>query len=42
MGFGEDFAALAEILEVKEDGAAEVLLGFTAGVAVGDAAWEVL
>jgi hypothetical protein len=34
MGLGDDLAALAEVLEVKEDGAAQILLDFAAGAAV--------
>jgi hypothetical protein len=38
---GDDFATLAEILEVKEHGAAEVLLDFATGAAVSHAAWKI-
>lgn len=41
VGLGDDFAALTQILEVKEDGAAEILLDFAAGVPVGDATGKI-
>ncbi len=41
VGFGEDFAALAEVLEMVGDGVAEFLLDFRTGPAGGDAAGKI-
>ena len=41
MGFGEDFAALAEALELKHDGVADFLFDFRAGPAGDDTAGKI-
>ena len=41
MGFGEDFAALAEALKLEHDGVADFLFDFTAGPPGNDAARKI-
>lgn len=41
MGFGEDFAALAEVLELERDGVADFLIDFGAGSGGDDAAGQI-